>query len=135
MTLSTSHLVDAGNTRLVVLLITINKNPSASSLRRGRASSLMRGSALRRLSEALRLGLGGDTSSRVQRGAGSGPACPAAVYKAPSTRRTAAAPLTFGGPNWRSSSRRSVGSIARTGPQFSDGRRPAGRRSGGDPDS
>src|ERR1039457_2354392 len=74
MTLSTSHLVDAGNTRLVVLLITINRNPSASSLRRGRASSLMRGSALRRLSEALRLGLGGDTSSRVQRGAGSGPA-------------------------------------------------------------
>src|ERR1017187_6834530 len=73
MTLSTSHLVDAGNTRLVVLLITINKNPSASSLRRGRASSLMRGSALRRLSEALRLGLGGDTSSRVQRGAGYGP--------------------------------------------------------------
>src|ERR1019366_4292675 len=66
MTLSTSHLVDAGNTRLVVLLITINRNPSASSL--------MRGSALRRLSEALRLGLGGDTSSRVQRGAGSGPA-------------------------------------------------------------
>src|ERR1017187_6411457 len=74
MTLSTSHLVDAGNTRLVVLLITINRNPSASSLRRGRASSLMRGSALRRLSEALRLGLGGDTSSRVHRGAGSGPA-------------------------------------------------------------
>ena len=56
MTLSTSHLLEAGNTRLVVLLITIKTNPSASSLRRGRASSLMRGSALRRLSEALRLG-------------------------------------------------------------------------------
>ena len=48
MTLSTSHLVEAGKAMLATLLTIMSRKPSASSPRRGRTSSLIRGQALRR---------------------------------------------------------------------------------------
>src|SRR5215831_14157693 len=65
-TLSTRNLVEKGRTMPQTRLRIINGKPNASSLRRGRISSLSSGNTLRKVSEVFFLDAAGDTNFRIK---------------------------------------------------------------------